>query len=219
VRRVATDRTPWIHRLLVHLHDRGFEAAPRPLGIDERGREVLSWIDGDTHHGAEPDVEVLAEAMRLVRRLHDLTADTELAGGEECVIHGDLSPRNTIHLAGHAVAFIDWDTARPGSRWWDVSRACWQFVDPRPGSDPAEVARRWRSMLDAYGMEDGTPLVAEVLLRLDENADDIEAKAAAGSEAYQRLVDLAAPTVIRSIRDWVIADRDELERGVGGVAN
>jgi hypothetical protein len=35
-----------VHALLAHLHEAAFDGAPRPLGIDERGREVLTFIPG-----------------------------------------------------------------------------------------------------------------------------------------------------------------------------
>lgn len=219
MRRATTAATPWIHRLLDHLQDAGFEAAPRVLGFDERGREMLTFVDGEARRGGERSDGVLVEVMRLVRRVHDLTAGTELAEDEECVIHGDLSPRNTIYRDGHPVAIIDWDSARPGRRMWDVSRACWQFVDPGPGSDAVEVSRRWRLMTEAYGVEDTSMLVAEVVDRLDENADGIEAEAVGGSEPHRRLVDLGAPATIRSVRDWVVTHRADLERGLAAHGN
>src|SRR5713226_6160740 len=40
--------TPTIHAYLRHLRAAGFTSAPDVLGIDERGREVLSYIDGET---------------------------------------------------------------------------------------------------------------------------------------------------------------------------
>jgi len=219
VRRGATERTPWVFDLLRHLHEAGYPWAPPPLGTDDRGREVLGWIEGETHHGAEPDDAVLVDVMRAVRRLHDLTVDLASADGFECVVHGDLSPRNTVCADGRFVALIDWDHARPGRRLFDVSRACWQYVDPGGHSDPAEVARRWRLMADAYGLDDTSPLVTEIVARLEENADGIEADAAAGSAPHQRLVEVGAPAIIRGVRDWVVEHRDALERGVAHAAN
>jgi hypothetical protein len=35
-----------VHALLGHLHAAGFGGAPRPLGLDEFGREVLTFIPG-----------------------------------------------------------------------------------------------------------------------------------------------------------------------------
>ena len=46
VRRPTGPHSPFVHRLLRHLDAVGFEAAPRLLGVDEQGREVLSFIDG-----------------------------------------------------------------------------------------------------------------------------------------------------------------------------
>ena len=213
VRRSMPANAEWVHALLDHLHAHGFDAAPRPLGIDEQGREILSWIDGEARRGPEPDDAVLAEVMRLARRVHDLTAGTDFAGDQECVIHGDLSPRNTIYRGGRPVAFIDWDVARPGSRRWDVSRACWQYVDPGAGCDPAEVARRWRLMIETYGLDVIRPsaLVGDVLDRLTENADGIEAEAAAGSQPHVRLVEMGAPASIRMVHRWVSEHRAAIE--------
>lgn len=221
VRRATGPWTPWVEQLLRFLRSSGFDAAPEPLGADERGRQVLRWIEGETRRGRETDDAVLMDVMRLVRRLHDLTAGTELAAGAECVVHRDLSPRNTVYRDGRPVALIDWDGAGPGPRIEDVSRACWQFTDPTPRSDPAEIARRWALMADAYGLDGAatSALVAEVVARLEENADGIEARAAAGSDGHRRLVELGAPVTIRSVRDWVVAHRADLERGLGAAAN
>src|SRR5438046_5883406 len=40
--------TPTIHAYLRHLRAAGFTASPEVLGIDEKGREVLTYIPGDT---------------------------------------------------------------------------------------------------------------------------------------------------------------------------
>ena len=74
-------------------------------------------------------------------------------------------------------------------------------------------------MAGAYGLADTAMLVAEVLDRLEENADGIEVEAAAGSAPHQRLVELGAPATIRMVRSWVVEHRDALERGVGAAAN
>ena len=48
VRRSAGFWTPAVHALLGHLHGVGFDGAPRPLGVDGGGREVLSFIAGES---------------------------------------------------------------------------------------------------------------------------------------------------------------------------
>ncbi len=47
VRRPVGPWTPAVHALLTHLHEVGFRAAPRPLGIDGQGREVLTVVPGN----------------------------------------------------------------------------------------------------------------------------------------------------------------------------
>ncbi|SFA89565.1 hypothetical protein SAMN02799634_102409 [Bacillus sp. UNCCL13] len=36
-----------IHALLKHLDKKGYDYSPKYLGIDEKGREVLSFIEGE----------------------------------------------------------------------------------------------------------------------------------------------------------------------------
>jgi hypothetical protein len=47
VRRPWRPASPAARALLDHLADVGFEGAPRFLGIDGRGREMLSFIPGE----------------------------------------------------------------------------------------------------------------------------------------------------------------------------
>jgi hypothetical protein len=37
-----------VHALLRHLEDVGFDDAPRALGFDNQGREMLTYLPGDT---------------------------------------------------------------------------------------------------------------------------------------------------------------------------
>lgn len=124
--------------VLVHLADVGFDAAPRWLGLDERGRDVLTFLEGDTFsdtrrltwsHGQ------LAAAGALLRRYHDAVAGTELAGGSEVVCHGDFAPWNLIWVDGVPCFVIDFDNAHPGPRLEDVGYALWKFeieASPEP---------------------------------------------------------------------------------------
>ena len=46
VRKGAGPWTPTVHALLRFLREAGFELSPMPLGLDDRGREILSWCEG-----------------------------------------------------------------------------------------------------------------------------------------------------------------------------
>lgn len=97
VRRPVGSHSPFVHELLLALDRAGFAGAPRFLGIDERGREILSFIEGVVPGNLDKDIddEQLAAAAGLLRRFHDVTAATELTQGQECVCHNDISPVNT----------------------------------------------------------------------------------------------------------------------------
>jgi hypothetical protein len=50
VHRRAGPSTPAVHDLLRHLERVGFGGAPRALGTDEDGREVLTYVPGEVAH-------------------------------------------------------------------------------------------------------------------------------------------------------------------------
>jgi aminoglycoside phosphotransferase (APT) family kinase protein len=161
----------------------------------------------------------LAAAARLVRELHDLTASTALAGGQEVVCHNDLSPKNTVYRDRGAglrpVAFIDWDIAAPGLRIHDVAHMCWQYVDLGPAvTDAVEAARVVRLIADAYGLIDRTRLVDTILWWQDRCWRGIEAAADAGVPAMARLRELGIADQVRAQHRWTDQHRSVLERSL-----
>jgi hypothetical protein len=160
VRRTPGPNAGFVHRLLSFLEQAGFGGAPRYLGTDAQGREILSFIDGhvpwqDGHQLSTRTDASLAEAAILLRRYHDLTAGTPLAGLSEVVCHNDLSPRNTVYRDNsdglRPIAFIDWDLAAPGKRIHDLAHMCWQY--PGLGTAVTEVpeaSRHMRLICDSY---------------------------------------------------------------------
>src|SRR5918998_3351245 len=84
VRRGTGPWTPAVHALLRHLEGVGFDGAPRVLGTDELGREVLSYVPGDTPDRASPEAvtgRVLEGVGRLLRRYHEAARGFELPAG------------------------------------------------------------------------------------------------------------------------------------------
>ncbi|WP_163508765.1 phosphotransferase [Fodinicola acaciae] len=216
VRRVPGERAGFVHRLLRHFEERGWEGAARLLGIDERGREVLSYVDGHVAWRSPTDgvdaLETLEQVARLVREFHDLTAGTALAGDQEVVCHNDLSPRNTVYRGRVPIVFLDWDIAAPGQRIHDVAHVCWQYLDLGPSvADAGAAARRVRAICDAYGLADRSRLVETILWWQDRCWRGIEASAANGNAAMMRLRDSGAVASVRGAYDWVSAHRAALE--------
>lgn len=209
-RRPATGRTAFVQRLLGHLVATGAAWAPRPLGIDDEGREVITWIDGKVAtSGADVDLQAMA---RVVRELHDLS--TVLAGGAECVVHDDLQPRNVIVHGGEPVGLIDWEQARPGTRVEDVAGLCWSFTEPLPGRAPGQIVAVWRRIIDAYGPIDRSALLSTMTDRMERCAEDIASGAAAGSDRHVALHARGDHLAISAARAWVLANRGVLEAGL-----
>lgn len=202
----------------------GWPGAPRYRGIDEEGREVLTYLDG--HVAWEPQQplavysdESLLRVTQLVREFHDLTAGTALAGSHEVVCHNDLAPKNTVYRpvggALRPVAFIDWDLAAPGARIHDVAHVCWQYLGLGPSvGDASEAARRLRLIADSYELVDRRDLVSVILWWQDRCWRGIEAAADSGDLAMIRLRDAGAVTEVQEAYQWVSDHRVNLDRAL-----
>ena len=166
VRRPLHARSADVHRLFGHLQAVGFDGAPRYLGTDEDGREVLTYLPGDAIHHLPAGLSdaQLVSAAQLVRRFHDATAGSALVEGDEVVCHGDLGPHNMLFDGDVAVGIIDWDDGvAPGPRLVDFAHAVWCCADVcEPEVDVAEQARKVRVMCAAYGSMEPAAIVDEI---------------------------------------------------------
>ena len=169
VRRPAGPWTPAVRALLGYLHDVGFYGAPRPHGIDEQGREVLDFIPGVVawpgHFGQLDSDDQLRRAARIIRgdfhhAVAGFTPPTDAhwqvlipAGGDEIIAHHDLAPWNLV-MGEPRWAFIDWDTAAPGTRLWDLAYAMHGFapLSANPAFQREDAGRRLRVIADAYDL-------------------------------------------------------------------
>ncbi|MFG2004801.1 phosphotransferase enzyme family protein [Spirillospora sp. NPDC048911] len=180
VRRPVRPFTATIQAYLAHLHQAGFSAAPRPLGFDEQGREVLSFVPGEVPREPLPPEatgdEVLIALARLIRRLHDAaqgwtppqdavwatppgTAGIPFVDtGAELVSHRDYCPGNVVFRNGLPAALIDFDLARPTTRIYDIANALYWWAplahpkDRTPALTDADIPHRAAVFADAYEM-------------------------------------------------------------------
>lgn len=154
VRRPAHPRSDRTQELLRHLEAAGFDGAPRALGYDEQGRELLSFVEGEVAVGPPFRLsdDCLLSATRLVKAFHDAASSSPLSEDQETVCHGDLGPHNTIFREGIAVAIIDWDEdIAAGARAVDFAHAVWCFADlTEPDVSLEQQARNTRLMCSAY---------------------------------------------------------------------
>jgi hypothetical protein len=178
---VRRPRGPWsdsVAAYLLHLEKVGFDGAPRYLGVDAQGRDVLDFVDGDVP--TQPVVESWAGApralvgvARLLRRLHDASASFAAPAGAlwfgddlsielpadvpdeppaDVVSHFDVTPQNVVFRDGEPVALIDFDLTRPGARVRDVVNTATYWVQLVPPGDrhPAFVDGDVPSRLAAF---------------------------------------------------------------------
>jgi hypothetical protein len=97
VRRPLRPFSLTVQAYLAHLRDAGFAGAPLPLGVDEQGREVLSFVPGDVPRNPLPPetagADVLIALARLIRALHEASAGwAEMMHG-----HDDSGHVTSVH--------------------------------------------------------------------------------------------------------------------------
>ncbi|HUA28983.1 MAG TPA: phosphotransferase [Streptosporangiaceae bacterium] len=224
VRRHPGAHAEYVHRLLARLEQADYGATPKLLGIDEQGREILTFIRGHVPVGnvdepAVRDHRSLEAVARLVRRMHDLTAGTTLAGDDEVACHNDLSPKNTVYDVSSGwwrpVALIDWDLAGPGRRIHDLAHMCWQYPNLGPRwDDPAEAGVLVRILCDAYGAQDRSEVLPTILWWQDRCWRGIEQLAAEGDPAMRRLRDAGGALRVREAADWTETNMAKLREAL-----
>jgi len=121
VHRPTRPHAPATHALLRHLEDVGFAGAPRFLGIDEQGREILSFISGEAVIRPYPTWAMTDSALGsvadLLRGYHDAVASFDPdrhawgplvppAFRTGLVSHNDPNLDNVVFRDGEAVALI-----------------------------------------------------------------------------------------------------------------
>ncbi|GAB3810860.1 aminoglycoside phosphotransferase family protein [Micromonospora zhanjiangensis] len=181
---------PWsatVHALLRHLEAVGFPYAPRVLGIDGEGREVLTYLDGESGPAGWAKVvddDGLVAMARLLRDYHEAVAGfrpsagafwagrTEPPGAGEVVCHGDFGPWNLVWRGTRPVGILDWDYAWPARPVHDVAYAL-EYVAPFRADDecvrwlrypaPPDRRRRLERFAEAYGLTSTAGLVDEVI--------------------------------------------------------
>jgi len=176
---VVRDSGPWtpaVHALLRHLEEVGFRASPRPVGsgLDQDGREMLTFIEGAFTQPGPWTVEGAAALGRMLSDLHQATSTfypdpgavwfpwhgRDLGGPDKVIGHCDVAPWNIVARDGVPVGLIDWEFAGPVDPLVELAQLCWlnaklhddivaEFEGLPP---PAERARQLAAIVDSYGL-------------------------------------------------------------------
>jgi Ser/Thr protein kinase RdoA (MazF antagonist) len=168
VRVGTTVRKPWTpgsaaaQAYVAELRSRGIDA-PRPLGRDERGRQVIEYVDGSLAQDHMPLADGdLRRVGAMIRDIHDASEGIPLpdpsgatmllpADSPDLLCHNDLAPWNLV--TGDRWIFIDWDGAGPSTRLWDLAYAAQAFGMLVGGEPVEDAARRLRALVDGYGAD------------------------------------------------------------------
>jgi Phosphotransferase enzyme family len=186
-----------VRALLRHLEAAGFDPAPRFLGVDEQGRELLSYLPGEVPEprGWAGDDDALRAAAQLLRRYHDAVRSFrppggaqwdpffQGSGGADIICHNDFGVYNCVFADGRPWGMIDFDGAAPGTCRWDLAWTAISFMPLNPYLEIPDAPRRLRLACDAYGLADRDGFVGVIEARLAHLRDQIVA--AAGTDAPQ----------------------------------
>ncbi len=236
VRRPLQTHSAATHDLLGHLERVRFDGAPRFLGIDEGGREVLSYVEGLAPIQPYPawahGDATLVSVARLLRAYHDAVesfvpgdrawpTDIPAGFGPTLVSHNDPNLDNVVFRDGEAVGLIDFDLAAPGSRIWDVGVAARLWAPLRAEADVPDERRgrafeRLRLFVDAYGLDAGERrlLLAALVPTHDWIYRFIEAAAKAGQGGFAAYWRDDVPARVARTRRWLESSRAELARAL-----
>ncbi|MEU6742067.1 phosphotransferase enzyme family protein [Streptosporangium sandarakinum] len=235
VRRPSRPSTPAVHALLRHLEAAGFDGAPRALGTDERGREILSYVEGSSAPRPLPGYALTDEALTalavLLRRFHDAAAGftpppravweagSNDDAAPELVGHCDVNLDNVIFRDGLPAALIDFDLARPTTRLFDVVTTLRHWapladpLDLEPLQRSLPVGPRLRLFCDAYGLapRDRRRLLDLARLRFGRSYHVMRTRAVTAGGGWARMWESGAGERIRRALAWLDTHQDELD--------
>jgi thiamine kinase-like enzyme len=218
VRRELKKDSPKIHKLLTHLENKGFSYAPKFLGIDEKRREILSFIEGKAGNYPLKEYmwsnDVLKEIAKMQRLYHDAVSDFSFDNSWESIdntpqpfevlCHNDFAIYNIIFNHEKPVGIIDFDLAAPGPRLWDIAYTLYtcvplsrlyhsetgEAVYYNPLKDADRIKQRVKLFFESYGIEGMEKGFLEMaLLRVEGLCKTMQRKAKEGDIAFQKMID------------------------------
>lgn len=217
VRRELKPDSVKIHKLLQHLENKGFHYAPKFLGIDEKNREILSFIEGEAGNYPLKEYmrsnDVLKEIAKMLRLYHDAVSEFPLLddwkpmdhtpNNIEVLCHNDFAIYNIIFNNEKPVGIIDFDVAAPGPRIWDIAYTLYtcvplsrtyytesgEAVHYESAQHAGRMKERIKLFVQSYGKSMDEDYLGMVLLRLEALCTYMKRKANEGDVNFQRMMD------------------------------
>jgi hypothetical protein len=157
------------------------------------------------------DDATLVGAAGLLRRYHDLlftfTPPPDASwrfvapGRHEVICHNDWAPYNALFDGHRPIAMLDWDSAGPGSRVWDVACSTYAWVPLKPTDSnivPLPLrASRLATFCAAYGNVEAPDVLSTLVEQLGFFADSIQGQADAGDPGFAKLASWDVPARLR----------------------
>ncbi len=209
-----------VHRLLLHLEEKGIGFTPRFLGMNEDNMEMLSFVEGETidnypiQNEISKKIATVRMAAEMLRKFHDGTVDfiqnpddiwfLEYKGGlqKEVICHNDFAPYNVTFQDLKPIGLIDFDTACPAPRIWDVAYAVYRFVPLSEevydintrqyrryskSTDSLERKLLFYELLDSYGMRNALEVLQTLIHRLQDLVTLFDEECKKGSEPFIKM--------------------------------
>jgi hypothetical protein len=237
VRRPRRPTSAATEALLGHLENAGFSGAPRFLGIDDDGRQIVSFVPGEAALEPLPSWalsdDALVSVAELLRCYHDAVASFDgsvlswpqavpAAFRGSLVCHNDPNLDNVIFRGGRAVALVDFDLAGPACAAWDVACASRLWAPLRSDGDVPECLRgrsleRLRLFVDSYGLPRGeNERVVDAMVDAHDWCYRVVRDAvAAGHEPFARMWQGGGAARAVRTRAWLAANVGEMRAALG----
>lgn len=210
-----------IHKLLKHLENKEIKFVPYFLGIDyKENQEILTFVSGNTieNYPEVNDYEYKIKNIKLVAKMlkeyHDATLDfhyteedkwfLEYKGDldKEVICHNDIAPYNVIFLNNTPVGIIDFDTACPAPRIWDIAYTLYRFVplgkqiyipdkkiyrQYRKDIDSEERKNLIKEFVDSYGYYEIKDILKNLILRLESLVELFDTECQRGNNSFIKM--------------------------------
>jgi len=214
VRRPKGPNAEFTHALLKYLEEKHFDFSPRHLGIDEKGREILSFIEGTVPREAPLQFTQKQEAIRIMRQFHDVCVHSKHAGLEETVCHHDFAPWNVIVHDNKVVGIIDFDEAAPGKRIDDLAYFLWTFLDLGNTTVPSPIQiEQMTALVQTYGPINRAELIPAIL-RQQERILAFRKKRALEEEGTENEFSKGAVVRIEASIKWIQEYQSEIYKAL-----